>query len=449
MLEAMHWIALQGPAEGEPAEPRQAWIGWALRFTPRVALAGSVLLLEVSGSLRLWGGRGALLGWLRRSQPGRADLCHSEGATSLEALARLRLCRQGRPVSEVSALAVADFPWSVLDAARPHGATLERLGLRSWGQLDTLPRAALARRFGTALLHALDVAFGRAADRYQWQELPQRFGRTLQLPQRADSAPALLWTARRLLGLLQSWLVARQQGVLAFELAWQFDQLRAGGRPLPRWQAMVVRTAQPVQAVAHLERLLTDRLARVRLLAPAGSLRLRVLETAPWQPPTVGLLPEEAPEGEPWHRFVERVSARLGAGCARVPALDALHGPEARQRWVSAPPVLPTPETTAPPAGDAMAPVWLVQPPEYLPLQGGDPCFRGQPLRLLAGPGRMETGWWGSGLPEVQYSIPVARDYFVAQCPSGRLLWIYRERPTTALHAAGSVPSWFVQGIYA
>ena len=74
----MQWIALQWPPEAVPApcpaavatttapgqEPRRApdeapgW--WALQFTPRVAQVDEVLLLEVSASLRLWGGLRAL-----------------------------------------------------------------------------------------------------------------------------------------------------------------------------------------------------------------------------------------------------------------------------------------------------------------------------------------------------------------------------------------------------
>ena len=122
MAATMHWLAWQGPAEGAPAELRQACVWWALRFTPRVALAGPVLLLEVSDCLRLWGGRRGLLASLRRGRPEGAPWLHAEGATSLVALARLRLRQQGRSAAEVAALAAADLPWSALDAAGPAAA---------------------------------------------------------------------------------------------------------------------------------------------------------------------------------------------------------------------------------------------------------------------------------------------------------------------------------------
>lgn len=64
----MHWIALPLPWCDEPAAipgaaMQAAAAGWwALRFTPRVALVdGDTVLLEVSTTERLWGGRDALL----------------------------------------------------------------------------------------------------------------------------------------------------------------------------------------------------------------------------------------------------------------------------------------------------------------------------------------------------------------------------------------------------
>ena len=42
------------------------------------------------------------------------------------------------------------------------------------------------------------------------------------------------------------------------------------------------------------------------------------------------------------------------------------------------------------------------------------------PLILLAGPERIESGWWDGH--------PVVRDYFVAGNAAQAVLWIYRER---------------------
>ncbi len=493
----MHWLALRWPrADGAgmpaavawPARDTLAW--WALGFTPHVAWVDEALLLEVSACERLWGGRRALQRLVIEQNPAPAPIQQAPAATSLTALARLRWRAAQPPDAAPPARwpAAAELPLHTLSAARPHLGVLARLGCRTLGDVQALPRAGLARRFGPALGRALDIALGRAPDVQAWVVPPERFVQSLELPERADTAPALLWSARRLLQALQHWLAARQQGVLALELAWAFDQRRLDGRDLPREDRLVLRTAEAVQAMDHLQRLLAERLAHTPLLAPVRALRLRVLQTAPWQPASLSFLPEDQPRGEPLHVFVERVGARLGAASMRVPVLREDHRPECRQAWQAAEQALPRrrgagqsparaggraaagPGPAAPPAPgfapcasapalpDALSPSWLLRPPLPLAVQGGRPCHRGQRLRLIAGPQRIEAGWWPDGpsstaedAPATDASPPAARDYFIAQGPTAELLWIYRERATSARHAGGAEAAarWFLHGLYA
>ena len=455
----MHWLALQWPpepvgtaqasaADDAPSSDTLAW--WALGFTPHVVWLDEALLLEVSACERLWGGRRALLRRVFESNPAPA-LCHqAQAATSLIALAQLRLQSAGHAPSA----APTGLPLHTLTAARPHLGVLTRLGCRTWGQVDALPRAGLARRFGPALGRALDVAFGRAPDVHAWITPPDRFEQSLELPERADSAPALLWSARRLLTALQHWLAARQQGVLALELAWTFDQRRIDGRALPPEGAITLRTAEGVQGMAHIQRLLAERLARTPLLAPARAIRLRVLETAPWNPVTASFLPEDQPHGDPLHVFVERVSARLGPGRVRVPVQHADHRPECRQHWHSAEQGLQKEPVArfkpgSPAAGvapatglpDALSPTWLLRDPQPLAVEGEQPCHHGQPLRLIAGPHRLESGWWSAALPDAANGVAAARDYFIAQSAAAELLWVYRERPMASPSPSPRVPA--------
>ena len=59
-----------------------------------------------------------------------------------------------------------------------------------------------------------------------------------------------------------------------------------------------------------------------------------------------------------------------------------------------------------------------METPLELKLQRHQPVY-GSPLKLLAGPERIESGWWDDAL--------IARDYFIAENALGQLLWIYRE----------------------
>jgi protein ImuB len=435
----MHWIALLPPdGEGSP-------LGWrALQFTPRVALLDEAVLLEVSASQRLWGGRQRLLERLLRATAVAPDSGWAGGPTSRVALAGLRLKQQGPWVLP----APSDFPLATLSAARPHLGTLARMGCRRWGELRALPRAGVARRFGADLLEALDAAFGERPERHAWLALPERFDMQLELPALASSAPELMGVVQRLLAHLQAWLQARQLGVLAFELEWALDLRRHDGVALPPHEQLLVRTARPAQQMAHLRRLAGERLAQLTLAAPANRLRLRALDTAPWDGANASLLPEERASGVPLHEFVERLAARLGPASVRVPRLQADHRPECMQAWAAASAAAPAPAPMplADGAAQGLYPPWLLREPLPLVVRNEQPQYQG-PLQLLTRAQRLEAGWWGKTASAMAF-----RDYYIARSPQAGLLWVFRERPLAGPAAGGGGPAgarWFLQGLYA
>jgi protein ImuB len=441
----MYWIALL-PAHDEE---RQAWSWRALQFTPRVAQVEEALLLEASASLRLWHGRKALLQQLLIESAPLASAHWAHAATSLTALALLRLQSMGEPVRRRQA---DDLPLHVLSAAREHLPTLERIGCRCWGDLRRLPRAGVARRFGASLLEALDCAYGSRPESYRWLELPESFDVNLELPALATSAGELMWTAQRLLSQLQVWLQARNHGVLSLELEWTLDLRRLNGVRLPSHEQLTVRTAQPTQDTAHLRRLVGEHLARATLAAPANRLRMRSLQTVPWQGASASLLAQDQVQGEALHQFIERLSVRLGEANVLVAQPHADHRPERMQSWTPA-----RSAATASAGGkagrgrgrqlpcDALFPEWLLPSPVRLEMHGDKPHYHG-PLRLLAGPQRLETGWWDAG-----ERGPASRDYFIARSDEAGLLWVYREHlahHTQAQDHAEPV-RWFLHGWYA
>jgi protein ImuB len=86
-------------------------------------------------------------------------------------------------------------------------------------------------------------------------------------------------------------------------------------------------------------------------------------------------------------------------------------------------------------------PPWILREPQRLAMRGERPLYLG-PLRLLAGPERLESGWWSLAAgAEVEGEELALRDYYLARSPQAGLLWVYRRR------SAGE-PAWFLQGIY-
>jgi protein ImuB len=448
----MYWIALLPSHEQE----RTAW-GWrALQFTPRVAQVDEALLLEVSASERLWGGRKRLLRSLLKECEPLSSPQWAQGATALIALALLRLKLRGE---SVPARLPQDLPLEMLTAAREHVPTLERTGCRTWGELRALPRAGVARRFGAALLDALDAAYGERPERYPWLQLPEEFDMKFELVSLATTAPELMWAAQRLLTQMQVWLQARHRGVLALELEWTLDLRRLNGVRLPSHEQLTVRTAQPTQDIAHLRRLVSEHLSRAVLSAPANHLRLRSIETLPWGGADKSLLPEDNVKGEKLHQLVERLSVRLGEGNVVVPQAHEDHRPECMQEWRPARGAV-MPGSTRHPSGhagqdglriksamttsaDALYPPWLLPRPLPLEVRNSVPHYCG-PLRRLTRLYRVETGWWEGGKPAL-------RDYFIARSEEAGLVWIYRERPAQLAQGLEQAQEfrWYLQGLYA
>lgn len=435
----MDWIALQP----RPEDPPQAWAWQGLRFTPRVARVDEALLLEVSASWRLFGGPQALLRALLTPGPPLVSLPQTQwarGPTSLVALALLRLKVAGHaPPPRVP----DDLPLPLLTAAVPHVDLLARAGLQTWGAVRALPRGPVVRRFGAALLDALDAAWGQRPERYSWITLPEVFDEGVELPTPARTAPELMQAASHLLGQLQLWLRARHHGVRAFELQWTLDLRRLDGVTLPPRQTLVVRTAQAVQAMDHLHRLTGEQLARATLAAPANHLRLRTLETEPRAGASGSFLPEDALEGERLYQLVERLSARLGADQVCVPVPQADWRPECMQRWEPAvhhlheAALVRAAPSLSPALAHGLYPPWLLPQPLRLPVRDHRPWYEG-PLRLLTRRQRVETGWWEEG-------GTVVRDYRIARSEGAGLLWVYCEHGPQA----DAPVRWYLQGLYA
>lgn len=407
---------------------------WALQFTPRVALAEEAVVMEVQASLRLFGGWRALR---ERVQAEAAELGVQRVAWAPNSLAALALARAGIADGLVPPLqAVLDtLPLETLSAVRAHRLTLAHIGCRTLGDVRRLPRGGLSRRFDAQLLAALDQAYGRAPEVHRWVELPDRFAQRLELPHRVEHAEALLFGARRLLLSFTGWLAARHSGATAFRLNWAHDALRA--RSAGEGGGLTVRTAEPTRQLAHLCRLLAEHLGHVTLEAPVGDLELVALAVQPLEERSASLLPDTVHAGEALHLVLERLAARLGSQRVLRPVALPDHRPEWMCRWQPAPETQPG---QAADTGDGPQPTFVLPAPLKLAVRGNRPYYQGE-LQLLAGPQRVEGGWWDRDEAAGQIRH-VARDYWVAQSAQAGVLWVFQTRLDEA-------PAWFLHGVFA
>ena len=436
----------------------------ALAFTPMVCLeatdsSGSpapVVLLEVQASLRCFGGfRPLLLQLLQTLQPfghhcqfasaptalgaallarWRDDLVHGAHSTDLVALRRL----------------LDDAPVWLLGPGREHWEALQGMGLKQLSDLRHLPRAGLARRFGPALLADLDRARGDAPDPRDPVVLPLEFEQRIELFTRIDNAEQLMAGARVLIARLLAWARACHARVAGFTLR-MHHEARHGD---VGHSELAIGLAQPSADAAHLQSLLSERLARTPLVAPALELSLRCDALVQTGPPNAELFATRSTECEGLTQLVERLQARLGAEGVQRLTLLADHRPERAMEWQPAEAALHAKDKQVAPLRSARAtatpsdphaanaptrPLWLLREPQPLPEQASSPCLDGAPLQLLAGPERIETGWWDGAL--------AARDYFIARADDGALVWIYRAR--LPIESASDGSGWFLQGRFA
>lgn len=408
-------------AQRDPAAETEALLGvagWAAQFTPGVAIEfPDTVLLDAASSLKLFGGLALLLGRLHRELEGMGWSAQLAGAPTPRAAFWLALAGSGRFADSTAELepTLAPLPVAVL---RCDGETLEALaaiGVRTIGELLALPRGGVARRFGQRLLDLLDRALGRLPDPRNLFVPPARFGASIELPAEVVHAEVLLFAAKRLIVQLAGFLAARSGGAqrIVFRL-----KHREGATEV------TIGLVAPSRDVEHFTLLARERFSNLALEQPVREIALEVDDVLPLAGRNLGLLLEEGkPQGD-WQRLLERLRARLGAEAVSGVVVRAEHRPERASAAAE-------PDAKQLQLEYGERPMWLLESPRPLAEIGARPHHEG-PLDLLAGPERLESGWWDGG--------DVARDYFIARMQSQALVWIYRER------GGGG---WYLHGLFA
>ncbi len=403
----------------------------AARFSPKVSIAlPDALLLEIRGSLNLFGGMEALCGSL-------LDEMSRQRVTALLALApapraALWLVQGGEQqrVTGSAGLrsALAGLPLAATRWPERVIRLLEAMGIQSVGECLRLPRDGLARRIGPQHLLELDQAAGRATEVRRDFLQQTRFRTVLHFDEEIEDGQRLVREIEPLLEQLAAFLTRRQAAIQALELT-----LHHRSRD-PTQE--ILRFVAPVTRVEPVFDVLQELLARRSLPAPVRGVRLRSGPLLAFRAATgrmqfasgSGGFHEREPEAI--GRLFEKLHARLGeTACYRLQSVVD-HRPE--KAWAKSFGFSHATDARAAAVNDHCRPLWLLDPPERLCQRQGWPCYRGR-LCIERGPERIESGWWDGQ--------DVARDYYVAHSTAGVRLWIYRERQPP--HA------WFLHGFLA
>jgi len=403
----------------------------ALAFTPRVNLEPpDAVLLEVRGSLRLFGGARRLCDLLRQ----RLQSCGLEPRMALTPapLASLWFARAGEELllrrPDALPARLATLPLSVTRWPERTLQALATMGVRNVGECLRLPRDGFARRFEPRMRLELDRALDRAHDPRAAFAATERFTARRDLEPELADTDRLQRALEPLVGELCAFLQGRGAGVAVLEF-----RLQHRDAPATRLR---LRFVEPVASTARIATVLRERLSGLQLSGPVRTVRLRSGPLVEARAEAGELFAHEHRHASAVPQLVERLRARLGAQAVQGLRLVPEHRPERAQESGD---VRLLPHTRPPVRkGDAQArgcprfprPVWLLTEPQ--PLAGGErPRYEG-PLEIIAGPERIESGWWDG--------CDVRRDYYVACTAAGARLWIFRER-----RAQGG---WFLHGVF-
>ena len=252
---------------------------WSLSFTPQVSLAPPrALLLEVAGSLGLFGGPETLIA---RVGQGLTDLGYRPRlALAPNPLGALVLARQGWSPGEglwplvldgpALRSALGGLPLASLGLTRRELDDLTRMGLRLVLDLLRLPRQGLRERLGPKRVDWLERLLGESPDPRPWFEPPPAYRGRIELPGEIELAESLVFPCRRLL----------------LELAGLLRGRRSGARRLDWWLVHADRTETSFSLGAARPQwdpdlwlgLLRERLGRLELPAPVREVRLAVTD---------------------------------------------------------------------------------------------------------------------------------------------------------------------------
>ncbi|MEA3410406.1 MAG: DNA polymerase Y family protein, partial [Pseudomonadota bacterium] len=392
--------------------------GRASRFTPMVSREppGS-LLLEVSGSLRLFGGLHQLRTLLRADFSLRGHRSCIAVTPAPAASLLLAANEYSVLISRREALRSALGPLSVADLSLPHN-TLTRLGhagVRTLRDLWRLPSDGLALRFGPELTHYMNRLTGMSPEPRYNSTPSGKLVSTLELPAGTVETGYLLPVMGRLLNELGDWLRIRDAGTRSVRFF-----LYHPHRPAT---TISVGTRLVTRDTSRLLHLLDEHLNPVRLPEPVTRLTLAAGTPEPYAPECRNLFPGRhdfhAPVGQEneWAQVLDQLVARLGTEALHRPASPLDHRPSAENHEIGR-------ESTE-------RPVWILPTAQPLSCHHGTPRLGGR-LSLAGTPERIETGWWdGRG---------VCRDYHVATDPQGGRLWVYRNADTPE--------KWHLQGYF-
>lgn len=374
---------------------RQFLAAWAYRFSSMVSTdLAHAIVLEVGHSQQLFGPWPRLEARMREELEQLGFRHRLVAAPNPHAARVLANVHDGLAVGDNTLLnALGQLPVERAGLPADVARSLARMGLRKLRQVFALPRDGINRRFPRGVLQHLDRLRGEDAP-LTWYQPPDVFEGRIEFDHEVESSQALLFPLRRLASDLAAFLAGRDGGVQRFTVTLEHEyvahsEVEVGLLSAEREPAMLFELAR-------------GRIEQVQVPAPVRGMQLVARELPAFVPAERDLFDPRPQQAVPWAQLRERLRARLGDAAVESVGWLPDHRPE---RVAAGPP--PRPRNDDAPA--LLRPGWLL--PQPMPL-------RERVQRVLAGPERIESGWWDGE--------DVRRDYYLVETAQGQRAWAFR-----------------------
>jgi protein ImuB len=396
---------------------REFIAGWAYGYSSMISLREpAAVMIEIGASVALFGP------WPQFERKLRADLealriTHRLGVAPTALGARVMAgVQDGFAVTQMTsflgALDHVQLEYACL--AERDVVALKAMGVRRLRELFALPRDGVAKRFSPELLDRLDRLRGCAPDPLPLHHPPDRFETRMEFDHAIESSETLLFPLKRLLGDLCTYLNARDRGVQQFELV-----LHHGDHPTSILTIGLQSAQRSIAALFDVCRL------KIQGQPAPGAVRalgIRAAHLHAFVPDAIDMFGDQVGSQLAWPQLADRLRARLGAD--KVYQLIATDDPRPENAWRRRTGADAPRRQDEAPVADRSRPTWLFRRP--LPLHGS-------PREILAGPERIESGWWDSE--------DICRDYYVIETRHGQRAW--------AFQLAGAAGRWMLHGWFA
>jgi protein ImuB len=413
ILENLHLEARDPESEQHTLERLAAW---CYQYSSQVCIPGTgneaanAILLEAGASERLFG-KARELGHRLERELGHLGYHATAGAAPTPEAAWLA-GREGLYIEHHADIRsqAGPLPLACLRLDDRQLLAMDRMGFRQVRDLLKLPRKALTRRFGPGLAGYLDRLLGLQPDPQKLYRPPENFSSRLELPAEINHRQALLFPLRRMMEELCGVLRGGDTAVQSIHIVLGHEDHDDS--------ALDIGLQSPTQDPGRLMRVLQERFERQQLPCAVRDIQVRVPHLLKFQAGQRSLFRNSPGEQEQSIRqLAERLQARLGHGAVGGICGVEDHRPEYswRKRALDeSPACVPLPHR----------PAWLLPHPQRCDIER---------YEILAGPERIESGWWDGR--------DYRRDYFIVRDGSGSTLWAFHEyKPRRG---------WYLHGIFA